>query len=65
MPATRDTMPTSIAGSHFPKVATGRATPVEMRSHVRNVTHMTNLSQAQKFNGLLKFHALAATYRMC
>jgi len=46
-------------------VAANRATPVEMRSHERNVTHDTNASQAQMFNDLLKIVALAAAYRMC
>jgi hypothetical protein len=36
-----------------------------MRSHERNVTQLTNSSQAQMFNGLLKFLALAAAYRTC
>jgi hypothetical protein len=41
------------------------ATPVEMRSHERNVTQDTNSSQAQMFNDLLKNGALAAAYRTC
>jgi hypothetical protein len=39
--------------------------PVETRSHERNVTHTTNGSQAQKFNKLLKFNALAAVETTC
>jgi len=37
----------------------------KMRSHERNVTHLTCPSQAQMFNELLKKIALAAAYRNC
>src|SRR3954470_1329446 len=39
--------------------------PVEMRSHETNVTQTDNSSQAQKFNKLLKFNALAANEAPC
>ena len=39
--------------------------PVETRSHDANVTQTTNSSQAQKFNKLLKFNALAAETAPC
>jgi len=38
---------------------------MEMRSHERNVTQTDNPSQAQKFNKLLKFNALAAERAPC
>src|SRR3569833_2197625 len=43
----------------------GSSHPVKMRSHEPNVTLATNSSQAKKFKVLLKFAALAATYRTC
>jgi len=46
-------------------VAANRSHPAEMRSHEINVTHDTNPSQAQMFNELFKFVALAAAYRSC
>jgi hypothetical protein len=39
--------------------------PETMRSHERNVTQTDNPSQAQKFNKLLKFNALAAETAPC
>jgi hypothetical protein len=61
-------MPTSFAGAHIQGVASGTlltSHPVEMRSHERNVTQTDNASQAQKFNKLLKFNALAADAAPC
>ncbi|SPP94509.1 protein of unknown function [Bradyrhizobium vignae] len=39
--------------------------PETMRSHERYVTQTDNPSQAQKFNKLLKFNALAADMTPC